>query len=133
MEIVVARKWKTEKSSIGEMTVDGVFECYTLEDKERLLKSRKVFGATAIPLGRYEVIINWSNAFKCYLPLLLNVKGYQGVRIHWGNTDKDTLGCILVGSRKVENMILNSKLAFADFFKKLQVAAKKEKIFITIK
>ena len=133
MEIELRRKWKTENSTIGELFINGVYECYTLEDKERPEKAKKVFGKTAIPVGRYEIVINYSNAFKTFLPLLLNVKGFLGIRIHSGNTEHDTLGCILVGSRKAENQIMNSRLAFNDLFKKLTIAAKKEKIYITVK
>ena len=133
MEIELRRKWKTENSTIGELFINGVHECYTLEDRERPEKSKKGFGKTAIPIGRYEIVINYSNAFKTYLPLLLNVKGFLGIRIHPGNTEHDTLGCILVGSRKAENQIMNSRLAFNDLFKKLKEATKKEKIDITVK
>ena len=94
MLIVIKRLYKGEKSIIGEMTVDGIFECFTLEDVERPVKIK---GETAIPKGTYKVIINESNRFKRQLPLLLNVPGFEGVRIHAGNTDKDTEGCILVG------------------------------------
>ena len=133
MEIELRRKWKTENSKIGELFINGVYECYTLEDKERPEKAKKVFGKTAIPLGRYEIVINYSNAFKTFLPLLLNVKGFLGIRIHTGNNEHDTLGCILVGSRKAENQISNSRVAFRDLFKKMTIAAKKEKIYITVK
>ena len=133
MELTVIRKTKTEKSSIGELLINGVFECYTLEDKERSPKEKKVFGQTAIPKGRYEVIINFSNNFQTYLPLLLKVPNFEGVRIHPGNTNADTLGCILVGSGIGNNLITNSRKAFNALFKKMQAVAKKEKIFITIK
>lgn len=133
MEITVIRKWKTEKSSIGELSINGVFECYTLEDKERNPKEKKVYGKTAIPKGKYEIAITFSNNFKTYLPLLLNVPNYEGVRIHPGNTDADTLGCILVGSGKGKDVITESRKAFSAVFKKMQAVAKKEKIFITIK
>lgn len=133
MEIELRRKWKTENSTIGELFINGVYECYTLEDKERPEKAKKVFGKTAIPIGRYEIVINYSNAFKTFLPLLLNVKGFLGIRIHTGNNEHDTLGCILVGSRKAENKILNSRAASRDLFKKMTTAAKREKIYITVK
>ncbi|MDX1956921.1 MAG: DUF5675 family protein [Leptospiraceae bacterium] len=133
MEITVSRKWKTEKSSIGELSINGIFECYTLEDIERNPKEKKIYGMTAIPKGKYEIAITFSNKFQTYLPLLLKVPNYEGVRIHPGNTDADTLGCILVGLGKGKDMITESRKAFSVLFKKMQAVAKKEKIFITIK
>lgn len=82
---------------IGELTIDGVHQCFTLEDKVR---EKKIFGKTAIPPGRYEVTVSFSNHFQKKLPLLMNVPNFEGVRIHSGNTAKDTEGCILVGMTK---------------------------------
>lgn len=129
MELVLKRLIKTEKSTIGELSINGSFECYTLEDAERI---SKVYGRTAIPKGRYEVIINYSNRFKQYMPLLLNVPDYEGVRIHSGNTANDTLGCILVGQKKGVDVIGASRLAYKALFNKMKAVEKKEKIFITI-
>ena len=117
MLIVVKRLYKGEKSIIGEMTVDGVFECFTLEDLERPVKIK---GETAIPKGTYKVIINESNRFKRQLPLLLNVPGFEGVRIHSGNTNHDTEGCILVGQTRHKEFIGKSRKAFDKLFKKMQ-------------
>jgi hypothetical protein len=87
---------------------------------------------TAIPYGKYEVIINFSNRFKQYMPLLLKVPGFEGVRIHAGNKSADTEGCILVGSSKSLNFIGNSRVTYKSLFAKMKVAAKKEKIFLNI-
>jgi len=119
MLIVIKRLYKGEKSIIGEMTVDGVFECFTLEDVERPVKIK---GETAIPKGTYKVIINQSNRFKRQLPLLLNVPGFEGVRIHSGNTNHDTEGCILVGQTRHKEFIGKSRKAFDKLFKKMQRA-----------
>lgn len=141
MEISVRRVAKRDTYTIGRLYIDGIKYCDTLEDKDRGLKqtmsvkeieNKKVYGQTAIPTGRYEVIINWSNKFKQYMPLLLNVPGYSGIRIHSGNTDKDTLGCILVGYNTVVGKVLNSKSAYKSLFAKIKQAAKNEKIYITI-
>lgn len=94
MNLKLVREIRTENSTIGKLYLDGKFFCYTLEDKERDVK---IYGETAIPKGFYDVIINKSVRFKRELPLLLNVKGFDGVRIHRGNSKKDTLGCVLVG------------------------------------
>lgn len=119
MLIVIRRLYKGEKSIIGEMTVDGIFECFTLEDIERPVKIK---GETAIPKGTYKVIINESNRFKRQLPLLLDVPGFEGVRIHAGNTNHDTEGCILVGQTRHKEFIGQSRKAFEKLFKKMQRA-----------
>jgi Family of unknown function (DUF5675) len=129
MELILKRLHKTANSTTGELAVNGKFECYTLEDIEREVKIKS---KTAIPIGRYEVVITFSNRFKKPLPLLLKVPNFEGIRIHTGNTAKDTEGCILVGKTRSVDMIGNSRLAFESLFLKLVNAAKKEKIFITI-
>jgi len=127
MKIHIKRLHKTENSTIGEMTINGKFECYTLEDVERDVKIKS---ETAIPKGSYKVIINQSNRFKKLLPLLLKVKGYEGVRIHAGNTNHDTEGCILVGRTRSVDFIGQSRKAFDSLFKKMQDS--KEEISLTI-
>jgi hypothetical protein len=119
--------------TIGKLFVDGVYECFTLEDKVRP-EGVKKFGETAIPCGTYEVDITVSERFKKPLPELKAVPGFEGIRIHSGNTDLDTEGCILVGQQwKGGDLISQSRLAFGLLFDKLQVAkTKKEPIKITI-
>jgi len=129
MQLQLVRKIFTDKSTIGELSVNGVFECFTLEDKVRPVKIK---GETAIPAGTYEVAITFSNKFQRFLPLLMNVPKFDGIRIHTGNTPKDTLGCILVGQNKGVDSISNSRLAFAPLFEKLQAIVRTEKIFIEI-
>lgn len=119
MLITVKRLYKTENSTIGELLVDGIWECFTLEDVERPVKIK---GETAIPKGTYKVIINESNRFKRLLPLLLDVPGFEGVRIHSGNTNHDTEGCILVGQSRNKEYIGQSRKAFEKLFKKMQKA-----------
>jgi hypothetical protein len=111
------------------MTIDGAFECYTLEDVVRPA-GEKVYGQTAIPEGRYRVKLTMSNRFKIVLPLLENVPNFEGVRIHPGNTAADTDGCILVGQSKTSNSIGASRLAFDRLFARLQAC--KEDIWITV-
>jgi hypothetical protein len=129
MEMRVTRQVFTDESTIGELTIDGVHQCFTLEDKVR---EEKIFGQTAIPAGRYEVTVSFSNHFKKKLPLLLNVPKFEGVRIHSGNTAKDTEGCILVGMTKGTNFVSNSRDAFDALFAKILAAAENEKVFIEI-
>ena len=119
MQITVKRLYKTDTSTIGELLIDGVFECFTLEDVERKVKIKS---ETAIPKGTYKVIINESNRFKRLLPLLLNVPNFEGVRIHSGNSNHDTEGCILVGQTRNKNYIGQSRKAFDKLFKKMQTA-----------
>ncbi len=119
MKITVKRIHKTDISTIGELYIDGIFECYTLEDIEREVKIKC---ETAIPKGTYKVIINQSNRFKKLMPLLLNVPNFEGVRIHSGNTNHDTEGCILVGQTRSKNFIGQSRKAFDKLFKKMQTA-----------
>lgn len=134
MEIQVKRKIFTENSTIGELTINGVFECYTLEDKDRELEygGVKVYGKTAIPKGRYNVVNSFSNRFKKYLPELLSVPQFSGVRIHQGNVAEHSEGCILVGATKGKDFIGNSRIAFDALFKKMKAVEKKEKITIEI-
>jgi hypothetical protein len=129
MELQIKRTDFSEESTIGELSVNGVFECYTLEDKVRPVK---IAGKTAIPSGRYEVIINFSQRFQKQLPLLLNVPNFEGVRIHPGNTAANTEGCILVGETKTENFVGESRWAFNRLFEKLKTASETEKIFVEI-
>jgi hypothetical protein len=129
MILDLKRKIFTDDSTIGELSIDGVFTCYTLEDKVRAVKIHSV---TAIPYGKYEVIINFSNRFKEYMPLLLKVPGFEGIRIHAGNKSTDTEGCILVGDSKSLNFIGNSRITYKNLLSKMKLASKKEKIFINI-
>lgn len=122
MQLRVNRYKQCEKSTLGRLFVDGGIECYTLEDVVRP-DGEKVDGATAIPAGTYNVIIDASTRFKRDMPHVLDVPGFTGVRIHSGNTDADTEGCILLGM-KVSNddFISGSKDAFNAFYPKLKAA-----------
>lgn len=106
MNLTLIRKYFNPESTIGELFVDNKFFCHILEDVDRNLSSSmeieeikklKVKSLTAIPTGTYEVIINYSGRFKQDMPLLLNVPGFEGIRIHVGNTSLDTDGCLLAG------------------------------------
>ena len=134
MELKLKRNTFTSKSTMGELSIDGLFECYVLEDVDRKLETggRKIYGQTAIPRGRYEVIINFSNRFKVYMPLLLEVKDFEGIRIHTGNKSADSLGCLLVGRTKATDFVGESKIAYSNLMTKLKKVEKKEKIFISI-
>src|SRR5687768_8638408 len=115
MELTLTRTTFTNESTIGALAVNGAFECFTLEDKVRDAKIAKV---TAIPMGRYEVVINESPRFKCLMPLLLHVPGYAGVRIHTGSKAEHTEGCILVGQKSGDDRISSSRPAYDALFAK---------------
>lgn len=123
MILLLKRTNKGPECTIGEMYVDGRFECYTLEDVVRA-DGVKISGETAIPTGEYTVDLTMSPRFKRVLPLLLNVQGFVGVRIHPGNTADDTEGCVLVGRTKGDARIGESRLAFDALFAKLSAARK---------
>ena len=153
MEILVERKWKKPNYTIGVMSIDGKRFCETLEDTDRGLKDSmsvaeikaiKKPKITAIPTGTYEVTLNVvSPKFSKYpfynsinggrVPRLLNVKGFEGILIHAGNTDKDTEGCLLVGLNKVKGQVINSRETFRELYKLLKDKHDKgEKITIKI-
>jgi hypothetical protein len=127
MKLKLQRRDFTDNSTIGAIYVDNIFQCYTLEDTDRHLEdgNAKIYGQTAIPRGRYQVIITYSNRFKKELPLLQNVPGFTGVRIHSGNGPDDTEGCILVGtgiSSNKADWLLNSRAAFSVLFDRIDSA-----------
>lgn len=122
--------------TISKLFIDGVYCCYIIEDVLR--DGPKVFGRTAIPRGVYNVVVTMSNRFKRLLPLLENVPGYAGVRIHPGNTSSDTEGCLLPGLRigmlEGKRAVLDSKPAFSLLFSSIQRALKEgEKVTIELK
>lgn len=116
--LTLQRKVKNSIVSIGELSINEQFECYTLEGI-----------AVEIPVGTYPVEITFSQHFNRLLPLIDNVPSRSGIRIHPGNTVQDTEGCILVGTSHDAYDVYNSKEAFDNLFAKLQSA---ESIQITI-
>lgn len=93
----------------GELYVNGLFFCHTIE---RL--------STCIPTGRYPLAVSYSPRFKCMLPLVSSVKGRSGIRIHSGNTSKDSKGCILVGKLDSNFTIINSRVTLRLLLDKLR-------------
>jgi len=130
VNLTLQRESSSEKSTIGILSHEGLFECFTLEDIER---EAKIPGKTAIPAGRYRIIIDYSMRFKRLMPLLLDVPGFTGVRIHPGNDAADTEGCILVGRTRDVDFIGESRIAFEELFARLRtILAKDEQVFIEI-
>lgn len=142
MHLDLKRTTFTKESTIGELFVDGVFECYVCEDPVRPA-GVKIYGKTAIPAGEYRLRVTYSNRFRRLLPLLVNVPSGQirfgdkliddcGVRIHSGNTAADTEGCLLVGLDKKIDFIGRSRDAFSRLFPHLQDAVAAGPVTLTI-
>lgn len=121
MKLKLERKFKGTEYTIGDLFIDGVLFSNILEDVVRGLTDKnddgdfddkgegKVYGETAIPAGTYKIVITYSNRFKRELPLLLNVPGYEGIRIHGGNSAVDTHGCLLPGINNIKGKVTKSK------------------------
>ena len=135
MELTLNRIFLGSSATIGELLVNDKYLCDTLEDRVRP-EGEKVYGKTAIPEGTYEVKLTHSPRFKKTLPEILNVPNFSGIRIHTGNSSKDTEGCILVGTwdGEKEDWVGNSRIAFDELMALLEEATNnKEKVTITVK
>lgn len=123
---------KKEHYTIGKLYENGAYLCDTLEDPVRDLKDLnqdgdfddagegKVYGRTAIPAGTYKVVMTYSQKFKRVMPLLLDVPGFSGIRIHAGNNANHTEGCILTGKNKVVGGLVDSRLWTEQLYNILQ-------------
>ncbi len=133
MKIRVHRTEYGTNYTVSRLYVNEVYECFTLEDVVRDL-GVKVQNATAIPAGTYNVIIDYSPHFGKNLPHILDVPGFTEIRIHWGNTDLNTDGCLLVGTTwGGGDFIGNSVVAFNHLFPQIEAAiAAGETVLITI-
>lgn len=122
MKLRLERYGPHPNSTLGTLAIDGELFCWTLEDEIREIEGEpvekwKVKGETAIPRGNYTVMINFSNRFQREMPQLLDVPGFSGIRIHPGNTNKDTEGCILVGGKPLnDNFLPSSRQTFSKLF-----------------
>ena len=117
IKLKLKRIYKGSKYTIGKLFINDEYFCDTIEDTDRGLKSsmsveyikkKKVYAETAIPTGTYKIEMTYSSKFKRILPLLVDVKGFSGIRIHRGNTEIDSSGCIIVGENKVNGKVINS-------------------------
>ena len=130
MKLKLIRTWYADTYTIGKLYIDGVYFCDTLEDKNRDVDKngifnngeKKVYGKTCIPFGTYKVILSMSSKFKKILPLLLNVPQFDGIRIHSGNADEDSSGCILVGINDTKGRISKSTITLNSLMTKLSKA-----------
>lgn len=143
MEIKLIRKYYQAKYTIGRLYVNNRFFSDCLEPPSQHLTERcsmdtiqnaKNKGYRAIPTGRYRILITRSRRFGRWLPLLLNVKGFEGIRIHAGNKPEDTKGCILLGFNRRKGYVLDSTRCVLTLVKMMTEAMEKgEKVFVTVK
>ena len=128
MRLTLKRIANRKDYCIGKLYINGKYFCDTLEDRDRGLddsmseddiKQIKIKGETAIPVGIYTVLLTYSPKYKKVMPLINNVKGYSGIRIHSGNSSKDTEGCLLVGKNTVVGRLTDSRNTFNALFKRL--------------
>jgi hypothetical protein len=132
MKIEVIRQQFDDECTLGEMIIDGVHECFTLEPQTRAPDAPKVFAKTAIPYGTYPVSVTYSPHFGADMPLVGNVPDFEGVRIHPGNTAADTEGCCLVGESQGRDAIGQSRAAFDALWPKIRDAVNNgEEVTIT--
>jgi hypothetical protein len=127
MKITVERREKANTFTISRLSVDDGWGCWVLEDPVREregvpVEQWKVKGETAIPAGIYQVVITPSQRFGRDLPLLVDVPGFSGIRIHPGNSAADTEGCLLVGLARGVDSISHSRDAFNELFPLIEEA-----------
>ena len=148
MELILERIAKRKTYTIGRLYIreqvmdeylpgtEDQYFCDTLEPTWRDYEhgAYKVKGRSAIPEGRYAVVISWSPKFKAWLPILLGVPKFEGIRIHAGNTSEDTEGCILVGKNRLVGQVLDSRIWLHRLKQKITEAkGRGEPVWITIK
>lgn len=140
MELIVDRKWKKQSYTISNLIINGKVFCQVLEDVDRGLDSSmdldkimelKKPSITAIPRGTYKITLDvyspkfgnrafYKGVCNGKVPRLLNVKGFDGILIHAGNTNADTSGCLLVGQNKIKGQVINSQATFRELYKLLK-------------
>jgi hypothetical protein len=124
MKLELMREGWTDTATHGKLYIDGVYFCDTLEDRDRFLEKHgaeaKVDGQTCIPRGSYRLEVTFSNRFKNYMPELLEVPCFKGIRIHAGNTHEDTEGCILVGEFYKIGQISSSRVTYQRLLREME-------------
>lgn len=122
MKLTVIRTDLLPGMTRGLLDVDGEFFGHTLEDEDlqlELYPTRKKYGETAIPRGNFKMVLDFSARFKVTMPHVLGVPGFDGVRIHPGNTTADTHGCILIGMVKTDTGVGRSREAYERLMDKI--------------
>lgn len=154
LKLILERIFSNNVYTIGHLYVDGKYFCDTIEDTDRGLtdemseaeiKEIKVYSETAIPYGTYDIDMNtvsskysnftkykWAKPYDAKIPRLLNVKGFSGILIHCGNTEKDTCGCLIVGENKEKGKVINSTITFNRLMNEILLPAVKDEKKISI-
>jgi len=124
MKLTLQRYLFAEDYTMGLLFIDGIYFCDTVEDKFRGndLKGKKVYGETCIPYGVYTVKITYSPKYKKIMPQIMDVPYFTGVRIHAGNTAKDSSGCVIVGIKSENGKVLLSRKTYNALMKRLETA-----------
>lgn len=139
MELILERKYHNENSTEGNLYINGQWFCNTIEDKVRAKPGEwkselKVYAKTAIPYGKYPVLVTWSNKFNRLLTGVFNVPDFDGIRIHNGTSELSSAGCIIVSYKDddVNHRLINDKAAMNDLCRRVEEAQKTEKIWLKI-
>ena len=133
MKLILTRHARRADYTIGRLEDEnGMKISDTLEPTWRDYKGGelKIPKKSAIPEGSYRVVVTKSQRFRKYLPLLVGVPGFEGVRIHAGNTSRDTEGCILVGQNLQVGKVLWSRITLEKLMKLIE---NEKEIYLTIK
>ena len=139
MILTLSRKIFNKTSTEGNLYINGVWFCNTIEDVVRAKpgewkKELKVYAKTAIPYGKYPVLVTWSNRFKRMLTGVFNVPDFEGIRIHNGTSELSSAGCVIVSYEDddANHKLLNDKRAMNDLTKLIEKTQKTEKIYLEI-
>ncbi len=139
MKILLDRFFKGPKYTVGHLYIDGKYFCDTIEDVDRGLlnsmplseiKAKKIPSKTAIPRGTYKITLDvvspkyskrdyYIKVCKGKVPRILNVKGFEGILLHTGNSEESSAGCIILGENKVKGKVINSRVTFEKFYKEI--------------
>lgn len=144
LNLLLHRKFMNETSTEGNLYIqneDGTYSwfCNTIEDRVRAApgqwhKSLKVYSETAIPYGKYQVLVTWSSRFKRTLTAILNVPDFEGIRMHNGTSEKSSAGCIILSyiDDDKNHKLVNDKRAMNDLCNIVEDFQERGKIWITI-
>ena len=134
MRLLLQRYSSGPTSTIGELSELTGSEhdrwVYTCED---VVRDHKIPGLTAIPSGAYQIVMTFSNRFQRVMPLLLEVPGFTGIRIHSGNSANDSSGCILVGFTTDGTRVIDSRAAYLVVAYRIEEALKLGQVWIEIR
>lgn len=142
MELILERKYCNADSTEGNLYVNGKWFCHVVEDVVRAKpgqwkKELKVYAQTAIPYGRYRVLVTYSPKFKRLLTAILDVPDFTGIRIHSGTSAKSSAGCPIISKIAddgdgTRNRLVKDDRAMNELCDMVLKAQKKEKVWIEI-